>query len=333
MDWKKRYEIAARGTEEIITNERLKELCKKREAIAYLGVEPSRSGANLGPHIGHLIPSLKLLDLERAGFKTKYLLADLHAHLNEKGEEEEIKRTGENYAKLLSGLGMKRTQIIWGSKFQLEKDYFITFLRAVQELTLAKASKSMDMIAKAEVAPKLSSAVYAVMQAIDIMSLDCDIAIGGIDQRKVHVMAIEILRKVGYERGVDRSPVAIHTPLIVGLDGEKMSSSKGNTINVEDHPEVIRNKIRNAFCPEKLVDNNPIMDLALHIVLRDKDLLYIRRLSRFGGPIEVSKEELISKYRAGEIHPLDFKNAVAEEIIDFLKPLREVFREGDDGKG
>jgi tyrosyl-tRNA synthetase len=46
-----------------------------------------------GPmHLGHFVTITKLLDLERAGFKVVILLADVHALLNRKGNEEEIKR-------------------------------------------------------------------------------------------------------------------------------------------------------------------------------------------------------------------------------------------------
>ena len=39
----------------------------------------------------------------------------------------------------------------------------------------------------------------------------------------------------------------MHTPLIAGLNGEKMSSSKGNNIAVDEPAEDVEKKIKSAF--------------------------------------------------------------------------------------
>ena len=43
-----------------------------------------------------------------------------------------------------------------------------------------------------------------------------NVAVGGFAQRKVHVLAIENLKKLGYP-----TPVAIHSGAIIGTDGKK----------------------------------------------------------------------------------------------------------------
>jgi len=52
------------------------------------------------------------------------------------------------------------------------------------------------------------------MQAVDIADLHIDLAVGGIDQRKIHMLAREELPRLGLP-----APVCMHTPLIPGLNG------------------------------------------------------------------------------------------------------------------
>ena len=74
------------GTLEVVTPEELKEKLENNQKTAYIGYEPSGK-----VHLGHAITVKKMIDLQKAGFKIKILLADLHAYLNDKGSLEEIK--------------------------------------------------------------------------------------------------------------------------------------------------------------------------------------------------------------------------------------------------
>jgi tyrosyl-tRNA synthetase len=54
--------------------------------------------------------------------------------------------------------------------------------------------------------------------------------------------------------------------------------------------------------------------------------LKIKRPTKYGGPIEVqSYSELQKTYLEGNLHPLDLKLAVGDNLIDLLKPVREYF--------
>ena len=92
------------------------------------------------------------------------------------------------------------------------------------------------------------------MQAINIADLQIHLAVGGIDQRKIHMLAREELPRLGLP-----APVCMHTPLIPGLNGEKMSSSKGDNIAVDEPAADVEKKIKSAFCPAKVVENNPVL--------------------------------------------------------------------------
>jgi tyrosyl-tRNA synthetase len=108
----------------------------------------------------------------------------------------------------------------------------------------------------------------------------------------------------------------------------KMSKSKKDSaIWVHDSEEDIKRKIRNAFCPEKEVNYNPLLNWTRHILFWNRTSVFrIDREQKHGGPREFSSfEELEKEYKESGIHPLDLKNAVAKELIELLAPVREHF--------
>jgi tyrosyl-tRNA synthetase len=141
---------------------------------------------------------------------------------------------------------------------------------------------------------------------------------GGIDQRKIHMLAREHLPSVGYP-----APACIHTPILLGLDGEKMSSSKGNFISVADSEDAIRKKIAKAFCPPGIGDN-PILQILQHHVFPRLGSVTVKRPAKFGGDRTFSGyQELERAYATGEVHPMDLKNATATTLADVLAPVRD----------
>jgi tyrosyl-tRNA synthetase len=160
--------------------------------------------------------------------------------------------------------------------------------------------------------------IYPIMQMVDIARLGVDAAVGGIDQRKIHMLAREHLPSAGYP-----APVCIHTPILLGLDGEKMSSSRGNYISVADPEETIAKKLQKAFCPPAIRDNPVLQILELHIFPRQGGVT-IRRQPKFGGDRHFqSYQELEHAYAAGELHPLDLKKTAAEYLVEILRSARE----------
>ncbi|WP_456471821.1 tyrosine--tRNA ligase [Methanocaldococcus sp.] len=301
------FEKIKKNTAEIVTEEDLKEILKKEEKKAYIGFEPSGK-----IHLGHYLQIKKMIDLQEAGFDIIILLADLHAYLNQKGSLEEIQKIGEYNKKVFEAMGLK-ANYIYGSEFQLNKEYTLNLYKLALKTTLKRARRSMELIAREDENPKVAEVIYPIMQVNDIDYLDVDVAVGGLEQRKIHMLARELLsKKVAY----------IHNPVLTGLDGEgKMSSSKGNFIAVDDSPEEIREKIKKAYCPIGVVEGNPILEIAKYFL---EYPLTIKRPEKFGGDLTVkSYEELENLYKEKKIHPLDLKNTVAEELIKILAPIRE----------
>lgn len=313
MDLEQKIAIAKRNTEEIVTEEELRNLLETNEKPrAYVGYEPSGE-----IHLGHMITVQKLVDLQDVGFEIVVLLADLHAYLNEKGTFEEIEEIAKMNRKVFEALGLN-AKFVLGSEFQLKENYMLDVLKFARITTLNRAKRSMDEVSRRKDDPMVSQMIYPLMQSLDIAYLNVDVAVGGIDQRKIHMLARENLPKLGY-----KAPVCIHTPILLGLDGQKMSSSKGNFISVRDPPKAVEEKMRKAFCPAKVVENNPVLEIIkFYIFPRFKEFAV-----EFKGTLNFNSfEELKLEYEKGNVHPLDLKIAAANYLNKILDPVREKLR-------
>ena len=154
------------------------------------------------------------------------------------------------------------------------------------------------------------------------------------------MLARELAPKIGF-----KTPVCLHSPLLPGLESRKVNgtfdedakinlsikskmskSIETGAIWVNDPPDLIREKYRQAFCPAKLVEGNPVIEHARLIVFPHLGLLEVERLSKYGGDLSLeSYEELETLYRAGKLHPLDLKTGVAEAVIKILEPVNRYF--------
>jgi tyrosyl-tRNA synthetase len=306
------YSLATRNTVEIITDEDLRRVLDQPKKRVYAGYEPSGE-----IHLGHLVTVNKLVDLKEAGFDVVVLLADLHAFLNRKGTLEQVGELARYNRACFEALGLGNVEYVTGSDLQLNPEYELQVLRLAQEITLSRAHRSMDEVGRQMEHPTVSQMIYPIMQMVDIARLRVDAAVGGIDQRKIHMLAREHLPSVGYP-----APACIHTPILLGLDGEKMSSSRGNYISVADSEEAINKKIGKAFCPPAITDN-PILQILQHHVFPRLGSVTVKRPAKFGGDRTFpTYAELEAAYGGGQVHPMDLKNATAASLAEVLAPVR-----------
>lgn len=319
MDINQKIQKIEEGTLEVINSEELEEILEKEEPIAYTGYEPSGK-----IHLGHAVTVQKLKTLQNLGFKIKILLADYHAFLNGKGSLEEIKEIAEYNMKCFKALGLDdTTEFILGSSFQLDSDYADKVYQLATMTTLKRAKRSMDQVSRHDDNPKVASVIYPIMQTVDMAALDVDVALGGMEQRKIQMLARENLEKIGEE-----VPVCIHTPLLHGLDGDaKMSSSKGNFIAVDDTAEDISKKINKSYCPQGEIEDNPMIEIAETFIYPNQEKLLIKRPEKFGGDIELNHDELLEEFGSGNLHPMDLKNGIKDFLIEYLAPVREYMEE------
>ncbi|MBC7115390.1 MAG: tyrosyl-tRNA synthetase [Archaeoglobi archaeon] len=313
-------EKITRNVEEIVTLEELKELIERESSPSvYTGYEPSGK-----IHLGHMVTVNKLIDLREEGFRVTVLLADLHAYLNEKGSMEEVREIAEYNRRCFQALGLEDARYVLGSDYQTEREYIINVLKLARETSLRRAKRSMDEVSRNLENPMVSQMIYPLMQAVDIATLGVDVALGGMDQRKIHMLAREGLPKIGF-----RAPICMHTPIITGLDGKKMSSSLNNFISVDDSEEEIYEKMRKAFCPPEKIEGNPVMEIYRYHIFPRFEVVRIERDEKFGGDVEFrSFEELKMSYLNNEIHPLDLKISAARYLNEIISPVREKVKKG-----
>jgi len=307
------YELATRNTVEVITEEELRSVLAQETKRVYAGYEPSGE-----IHLGHLVTINKLMDLRDAGFDVVVLLADLHAYLNRKGTMEEVAELADYNRRCFEAVGLTGVEFVLGSEFQLSPEYQLDVLQLSQKISLKRATRSMDEVGRQMDNPMVSQMVYPIMQMVDIAHLKVDAAAGGIDQRKIHMLARENLPTIGV-----KAPLCIHTPILNGLDGKKMSSSAQNYISVADSEDAIAKKMKKAFCPPE-IEENPVLQVLRYHVFPRAGTVTLHRPEKFGGDVEfLSYEEMESAYAAGDIHPADLKAAVAGGLIDVLAGARE----------
>jgi len=326
MDIKDKIELIKRNTEEIITEEELEQLLKeKKKPAVYLGTAVTGR-----PHVGYFMWVLKMADFLKAGFKVKLLLADIHGALDNTPWNLLEKRY--EYYKIVVpamfasvGADITEFEIVKGSDFQLSKDYMYDILKVSTFASVHDCKKAASDVVKQSDNPKLSGLIYPIMQALDEEYLKVDIQYGGIDQRKILMFARENLPKAGYRRRAE-----IMTPLIPSLiAGGKMSSSdKKSKIDLLDDQKEVKAKLNSAFCPEGVVEENGVMTFCKYIIMTLKkdrnEKFIIKRPEKFGGNIEFSTyEELEKAYVNKQLHPMDLKIAVAEEIDKMLGPIRK----------
>ncbi len=317
MDVETGLEIITRNAQEILMMGELRNLLKKKKnPMAYCGYEVSGE-----VHLGHLITAIKLIDLKKSGFKVKVLLADWHTFLNRKGSWEKIHELAKSWRKIFSCFGFNKSEFILGSSFQKKSGYIENILEMTTRVTINRALRSMQEVARDIEHAKVSQVIYPFMQIEDIKSLGVDAAVSGIDQRKIHVLARELLPEIGY-----KAPICIHMPMLSLKGEEKMSSSKPDSIiSVRDPPEDIKKKLNSAYCPPGIIDeDNPIFSMAKLLIFPAFNKFKIERDKKFGGDAEFKNiQELESAYKKKELHPMDLKNGVSEHLIKMLKPARK----------
>ena len=305
-------ELVKRNIVEIINEEKLNE---DNDFVVYCGYEPSGD-----VHLGHFVTITKLIDLQKAGMNVKVLFADWHAWLNRKGDWDFINETVNKWKKVFKATGLNAEFVI-GSSFQMQKDYFEDVLKLSREITVKRGLRSMQQIGRDLENARISQLVYPIMQVVDMKYLNVNVALGGIEQRKVHMLAQEYLKKIDYD-----VPVFIHTPLISSLTGTgKMSSSKSESmISLTDDYNAIVKKLKKSYCPEGIVENNPILDIIRLIIFPLKGKFHLERKPEYGGNKEfTSYEDLEKDFAEKQIHPLDLKFSLAKELDELLTEIRE----------
>lgn len=349
MDIETRIKLICKPpTEEVLTPESLRQLLEtENHPVAYDGWEPSGL-----VHLGTgNICAYKMKDFIQAGIRFKAYLSTWHAWLNNKlgGELKLIRKSADLFKHSWIALGVPedKVEFIYSDELYDDLDYWATVIKIAKRLTIAEARATLEIAGRKETEAKhVSDFLYTPMQVADIFHLRVQICQLGIDQRKANVVAVDHGKQLGFWK-----PVCVHHHLLQGLKkpeiwpipagqekealaSAKMSKSEPETcIFIYDTPEEIRKKMKGAFCAERTIEFNPVLDIAKHVIFRERETFKIERPAKFGGPTEFQTyKELETAYSKGKLHPQDLKNAVAEELIRILEPVRRYFQNNKEAK-
>ncbi len=250
----------------------------------------------------------------------------MHAILNKKGTEEEISQQCDLWEKSFKEMALKNPIFVRGSSFQFEEEYIKDIHRTALSTTINRGLRSMQEVARDIDNAMISQMLYPLMQAVDIKHLEVDVAQAGMEQRKIHMLA----RDVFATQLNTPPPTCVHTPLISSIKGpgSKMSSSiPDSLISVTDSEEEIIKKMKNAYCPSKTIEENPILQIAKLIVMPKVDELLIERPAKFGGDLSFGTYEELEKAFLEGLHPLDLKITLGKEVAKIFAPVKAIFNQ------
>ena len=295
-------ELLTRGVDEVITKEELeKKLRSGNKLRVKFGIDPTSPNI----HLGRSIPLLKLRDFQELGHQIVFIIGDFTGVIGDTSDkdserpmlsEETVKENLKTYIEQASKiLDTKSAEIHYNSKWLGKLGY--------KEICLqANAFSINEFISRDNIKRRLDEGkrvslrevLYPLMQGYDSVELKADVEIGGTDQRFNILAGRDLQRLYGQE------PQNIVTnQLIEGLDGRKMSSSYGNTINLFDSPNDMFGK--------------------LMTVNDDLIIKYFIMLTRVNeSDIENYKKEL-----ENGVNPRDVKIKLASEIVKMYHDEKE----------
>ena len=332
MDVTEKIDLVTRDpTEEVVTREELVKLFNTNpHPKHYIGLEISGF-----LHLGSLIlTGFKINDFVKAGVKCIVFLADWHTYINNKlgGDWEKIQIVSKYYADAFK-LFCPGAEILEGSQlYESRKGYWMDLVKFAKNMSLDRTMRSLTIMGRSAEKDKidLGQLFYPPMQAVDIHTMDLDIVHAGMDQRKIHMLVREIFPKMKW-----KVPVAVHHHILAGLgepepaDSEfvssKMSKSKSASgIFIHDSDDEINSKFKKAWCPEGVVERNPLLEIARYIVFHEFSEVTVERPAKFGGNVTyTSYQELAKDFAQKKLHPSDLKTTAAKYVIDIIKSIRE----------
>lgn len=357
VEIQERIDLITRNLDEVLTKDELHHLLETNTPLVhYIGLEISGQ-----VHLGTgLMCMMKIKDFLNAGANCTVFLADWHSWINDKlgGDMELIQRIAVGYFKEALKASMEaiggdpsKIRFITGTElYNGHLDYWATVIEVSKHTSLSRMLRSISIMGRKEgETMDFAKLIYPPMQAADIFFQGVNLAHGGMDQRKAHVIARDCALQIKSHmlkdgRGEQVKPVAVHHPLLLGLAQPpkwplshdelqemlselKMSKSKPQSaVFITDSEDEIRQKITKAFCPEKEIGYNPILNWTKLLIFPLRGTLDVNRPEKFGGNMSYSSyPDLERDFAEGALHPMDLKNAVAESLIEILAPVRSYF--------
>lgn len=295
-DQQKIDELLSRGVDEVIDKDSLtKKLKSGGQLRIKLGIDPTSPNI----HLGRAVPLFKLKDFQELGHKIILIIGDFTGVIGDTSDKEserpmlterEVKENLKSYIQQAEKvIDIKKCEVHYNSEWLSELDYHQIGKQA-DVFSLNEFISRENIKKRLDEGKRISlrELLYPLMQGYDSVAIRADVEIGGTDQR------FNLLAGRELQRHHKQQPQDIITnPLIEGLDGRKMSSSWGNTINLFDSANEMFGKI---------------MSLRDELIIR-----YFILTTR----VDLSKIEIFRKELESGGNPRDYKMQLAFEIVRF----------------
>uniref|UniRef100_A0A0R3RK66 Tyrosine--tRNA ligase n=1 Tax=Elaeophora elaphi TaxID=1147741 RepID=A0A0R3RK66_9BILA len=311
-----RLNLITRDLQEVLGLEKIKkQLVAKKNIHIYWGTATTGK-----PHVGYFVPIRKIADFLSANLKVTILFADLHAFLdNLKSTWELLDNRVLYYEKVIKALlialhvPLDKLHFVRGTSYQLTREYTSDLLRLCNLVTRRDALRAGAEVVKQVASPLLSGLLYPLLQALDEQYLKVDGQFGGVDQRKIFILAEEQLPKLKLGKRFH-----LMNPMVPGLQGSKMSSSEENSkIDLLDEADVVRRKIDSAVCSRD-ADENGVLAFCEYVLFP----IISPKTVNFGGIDYDNYKNLFKDYNTGRISETSLKETVKEFICKMLKEVQ-----------
>ena len=290
-----------RGVQEIIGFDYIKELVTKyfKEGKVYTikaGFDPTAPDL----HLGHTVLLQKLATFQKYGAKVFFLIGDFTGMIGDpsgKSEtrkplsKEQVLQNAKTYEEqVCKVLDISKMEIVFNSKWldrlgtrgMIELAAKFSVARMLERDDFEKRFKNQNPISIVEF-------FYPLLQGYDSVALNCDIELGGTDQKFNLLMGRQMQRAYGLEK--EQSVVMM--PLLEGLDGvNKMSKSLGNYVGITQEPKEMFGRL---------------LSISDSLMWRYYELLSKKSLQEI--------KELKEGVEKGDLHPKIIKENLAIEII------------------
>ncbi|MGB0932891.1 MAG: tryptophan--tRNA ligase [Lishizhenia sp.] len=270
---------------------------------------------HLGNLLGAIIPAIEMANTP--GNDAFLFIADLHSLTQIKDGNQLRENTYQTAAAWLAfGLDPEKSTFYRQSDVPqvTELSWYLSCFFPYQRLTLAHSFKD-----KADRLGDVNSGLftYPVLMAADILLYDAEIVPVGKDQLQHLEMARDMAARYNHIHGetliLPQAKINEETKLIPGTDGEKMSKSRNNFINIFLPEKQLRKQVMQIE-----TDSTPLEEP------KNPETCNVFTLYKLLGSLEQTKA-LEQKYLAGNFGFGHAKQALFELIIEKFSKQRQYF--------
>ncbi|MGM0508827.1 MAG: tryptophan--tRNA ligase [Fusobacteriota bacterium] len=278
------------------------------------GIQPSGT-----LHIGNYFGAIKQFIENQDKYEGFYFIADYHA-LTSHPDPKKLRESSLNVVLdyLALGLDPEKSTIFLQSAIpeHTELTWFLTNVTPVALLERAHSYK--DKVAKG-IAPNHGLFTYPVLMAADILMYDPDIVPVGKDQKQHVEITRDIATKFNNEYSeifkLPESKIMESLAVVPGTDGQKMSKSYNNTINMFASKKKLKKQVMGI-----VTDSTPLDEP------KDPDNCNVFALYKLFSSKE-KQEEMRKNYLAGGYGYGHAKKELLNAILEYFKPYREKRKE------